>query len=215
MSGSVEKSAQHKNIVRKMYDWVLHWAETPYGAPALFLLAFAESSFFPIPPDVLLIALAVSVRSKAFKFAGLCALGSLIGGLFGYGIGHLFWYSGTEFSAIATFFFNNIPGFTVELFEKVTQMYDENAFLVVFTAGFTPIPYKIITIAGGVSNINLPMFIIASVVSRSLRFFLVAGFIWKFGEPITRMIDKYFNKLAILFTILLIGGVMAVKLLVH
>lgn len=204
-----------RNIIRRMYDWVLHWAETPYGAPALFILAFAESSFFPVPPDILLIALAVSVRSKAFKYAALCSIGSLIGGLFGYGIGHLFWYSGTEFSAIANFFFDNIPGFTVELFDKVRQLYNENAFMVVFTAGFTPIPYKIITIAGGVSDINLPMFLVASAVSRSLRFFLVAGFIWKFGEPITRLIDKYFNKLAILFTILLIGGVMAVKLLVH
>jgi len=201
--------------IRRLYDWVLHWAETPYGAPALFFLSFAESSFFPIPPDVLLIALAVSVRAKAFKYALVCALGSVFGGMFGYYIGHELWYTGQDFSSFANLFFTYIPGFTQEVFFKVRQMYDQNAFLVVFSAGFTPIPYKIITIAGGVSKINIPMFLIASTVSRSLRFFLVAGIIWKFGEPITAWIDRYFNKLAILFTVLLIGGFAAIKLMVH
>lgn len=202
-------------LIRRLYDWVLHWAETPYGTPALFLLAFAESSFFPVPPDVLLIALAVSVRSRAFKYALVCSLGSVFGGMFGYFIGHELWYRGEEFSSFADLFFNYIPGFTHEVFFKVRQMYDENAFLVVFSAGFTPIPYKIITIAGGVSQINIPLFLIASTVSRSLRFFLVAGIIWKYGEPITAWIDKYFNKLAMLFTALLIGGFAVIKLMVN
>ena len=206
----------NRNIVRKMYDWVLHWAETPYGAPALFILAFAESSFFPIPPDVLLIALAVSVRKKAFKFATICSVGSVFGGLFGYFIGSTLWYSSSgEFSPFAMLFFDYIPGFTNEIFMQVKQMYDENAFFVVFSAGFTPIPYKIITITAGVTKINLPMFIIASTISRALRFFLVSAIIYKFGEPITAWIDKYFNKLAILFTIVLIGGFVVIKYLLH
>jgi len=202
-------------FVRSIYDWVLHWAKTPYGAPALFILAFAESSFFPIPPDVLLIALAVSVRAKAFKYALICSLGSIFGGMFGYYIGHEMWYAGKEFSSFANLFFDYIPGFTHEVFYKVREMYDKNAFFVVFSAGFTPIPYKIITIAGGVSKINIPLFLIASTVSRALRFFLVAGIIWKYGAPITAWIDKYFNKLAILFTILLIGGFAVIKLLLN
>jgi membrane protein YqaA with SNARE-associated domain len=205
----------NRNIVRRIYDWVLHWAETPYGAPALFLLAFAESSFFPIPPDVLLIALAVSVRSKAFKFATICSLGSVFGGLFGYFIGYQLWYSGDTYSPFAMLFFDYIPGFTDEMFLKVKSMYEENAFFVVFSAGFTPIPYKLITITAGVTEINIPLFIIASTISRALRFFLVSAIIYKFGEPITKWIDRYFNKLAILFTILLIGGFAVIKLLLH
>lgn len=201
------------NFMRSLYDWVLHWAHTPYGTPALFLLALTESSVFPIPPDVLLIALAVSIPARAFKYAFICSLGSVLGGILGYAIGYLLWYgSDGTFSAFARFFFDYIPGFTVQVFNLVQNKYNENAFLAVFTAGFTPIPYKVFTIAGGVCKINFFEFILASLVGRSLRFFLVAGIIWKFGEPITRWIDKYFNKLALLFTVLLIGGFVVVKL---
>lgn len=203
--------SQKTNIIRRLYDWVLHWAETPYGLPALFILAFAESSFFPIPPDILLIALAISIQKKAFSYAFICSLGSILGGMFGYFIGYKLWYIGNDFTPFANFFFDYIPGFTHTNFEKITTMYNNNAFIVVFTAGFTPIPYKIITIAAGVSKINFPMFIIASSVSRALRFFLVSGIIWKFGAPIKQWIDKYFNKLAFVFTALLIGGFVVIK----
>lgn len=164
---------------------------------------------------MLLIALAVSIRSRAFKYALVCSLGSVFGGMFGYFIGHELWYRGDAFSPFALLFFDYIPGFTQEVFFKVRQMYAENAFMVVFSAGFTPIPYKIITIAGGVSKINIPLFLFASTVSRALRFFLVAAIIWKYGEPITAWIDRYFNKLAILFTALLIAGFAAIKLMVN
>lgn len=209
-----EKPGMKQNLVRRLYDWVLHWAHTPYGTPALFVLALAESSFFPIPPDVLLIALAVSVPVRAFKYALVCSLGSVAGGIIGYGVGYVLWYtSDGGFSAFARFFFDYIPGFTEDIFNLVKGKYDENAFLAVFTAGFTPIPYKVFTIAGGVCKVNFLEFILASAVGRSLRFFLVAGIIWKFGEPMTRWIDRYFNKLAILFTVLLIGGFIVIKLL--
>lgn len=193
--------------LRKLYDWVLHWAETPYGAIALFILAFAESSFFPIPPDALLIALVLGARSKAFRFASTCTIASVIGALAGYSIGHfLWWTSSGEFSSIANFFFNNVPSFTQQAFYEIQKMYSHYDFWIVFTAGFTPIPYKIITISSGAFNISLPMFVIASVISRGARFFLVAFLIWKFGPQIKTFIDKYFNWLAIAFTILLIGG---------
>jgi membrane protein YqaA with SNARE-associated domain len=199
-------------FVRKLYDWVLHWANTKYGAIALFLLAFAESSFFPIPPDALLIALVLGARTKAFKFAANCTVGSILGALLGYAIGHFLWWTpSNEFTGIAGFFFTNIPSFTPEAFYKIQGMYEQYDFWIIFTAGFTPIPYKIITISSGAFNINIVMFIIASVVSRGARFFLVAFLIWKFGPQIKSFIDKYFNWLAIAFTVLLIGGFLVIK----
>ena len=202
------------NFIRKIYDWVLHWAETPYGPAALFLLAFAESSFFPIPPDALLIALALGVRKKSFYFAAICTSASVLGALLGYGIGHFVWWDGlNEFSNVANFFFANIPGFTHELFYKVKELYDQWNFWIIFTAGFTPIPYKVFTITGGAFNVNIFLFIIASIIGRAGRFFLVAFLIWKFGKQIENFIDKYFNWLAIGFTVLLVGGFVGIKYL--
>ncbi|MBL1213016.1 MAG: DedA family protein [Ignavibacteriae bacterium] len=200
--------------VRKIYDWVLHWADTPYGPMALFILAFAEASFFPIPPDALLIALVLGSQVKAFKFALNCSIGSVAGALLGYAIGYFVWWSGPDqFSSFATFFFNNVPGFTEGIFYKVQGLYEEWDFWIIFTAGFTPIPYKVFTVSSGAFKISLPMFIIASIISRSARFFLVAFLIWKFGPQIKLFIDKYFNWLAIAFTVLLVGGFVAIKYL--
>jgi membrane protein YqaA with SNARE-associated domain len=200
--------------VRQLYDWMLHWAETPYGPIALFLLAFAESSFFPIPPDALLIALVLGARKKAFKFALNSTVASVFGALLGYAIGHFVWWSNpNEFSNFALFFFNNIPGFTEDIFFKVKGLYEEWNFWIVFTAGFTPIPYKVFTISAGAFEINLFLFVLASIISRAGRFFLVAGLIWKFGDEIKEFIDKYFNLLAIAFTVLLIGGFVGIKYL--
>ena len=203
------------NYLRRLYDWVLHWAETKYGVPALFVLALAESSFFPIPPDVLLIPLALGARSKALRFALVCSVASIVGGMIGYGIGYFSWWNGTEsYSAVAMFFFNHIPGFSEQVFINIQNKYEIYNFLIVFTAGFTPIPFKIITISAGAFSVNFPMFLLASTVSRSARFFLVALLILKFGEPITAFIDKYFNILSFIFTILLIGGFLALKALI-
>lgn len=208
----VTKILVKMKLLRKLYDWVLHWAETPYGPIALFILAFAESSFFPIPPDALLIALVLGATTKAFKFALNCTIASVLGALLGYTIGHFLWWTpSNEFTSIAMFFFNNIPGFTEKLFFDVQKMYDQYNFWIVFTAGFTPIPYKVITISAGAFNIDILMFVIASVISRGARFFLVAFLIWKFGPQIRNFIDKYFNWLAIAFTVLLIGGFVAIK----
>ena len=195
------------NPLKKIYDWVLHWAETPYGTAALFLLAFAESSFFPIPPDVLLIALCIGQPKKSFYFAFICSAGSILGGIFGYFIGWQLW------SVVGEYFFQYVPGFTQELFDKVALQYDKYNFWVVFTAGFTPIPYKVITITAGVFKINFIVFFIASTVSRSARFFIVSLLIYIFGEKIKSFINKYFNLLSILFIILLILGFVVVKYL--
>jgi membrane protein YqaA with SNARE-associated domain len=199
-------------FIRNLYDWVLHWSTTRYAAVALFLLAFAESSFFPIPPDALLIAMVLGSTKKAFRFAFICLVGSVSGALLGYAIGHFLWWTpSNEFTGIAEFFFNNIPGFTHQAFYDIQQMYIQYDFWIIFTAGFTPLPYKLITISSGAFNINIVMFIVASVISRGARFFLVAALIWKFGPQIKSFIDKYFNWLAIAFTVLLIGGFLAIK----
>lgn len=202
------------HVHRFLYDWVLSWAHSPFGERALFVLALAESSFFPVPPDVLLIALVLGKRETWLRLATLCSIASVIGGLAGYAIGHFLWYSGDSFSSIAMFFFNNIPGFTIESFNAVSKLYDVYSFWIVFTAGFTPIPYKIITITAGVANINVSIFVVASVISRSLRFFLVAWLIFKFGESINAFINKWFNVLSIAFVVLLIGGFYVLKYVV-
>ncbi len=202
------------HVHRFLYDWVLSWAHSPFGERALFVLALAESSFFPVPPDVLLIALVLGKRETWLRLAILCSIASVIGGLAGYAIGHFLWYSGDSFSSIAMFFYNNIPGFTIESFNAVSKLYDVYSFWIVFTAGFTPIPYKIITITAGVANINVSIFIVASVISRSLRFFLVAWLIFKFGKSINAFINKWFNVLSIAFVVLLIGGFYVLKYVV-
>ena len=190
-------------MLRKLYDWVLHWAETPYGTWALFLLAFSESSFFPIPPDILLIALAVAIPRKAFKYALVCSLGSVLGGCFGYLIGWQF-MAGIGEKIIAFYGL----GTKIEYIGSLYKQYDAWA---IGIAGFTPIPYKVFTISAGMFHINFPVFVFASLVSRSARFFLVGALIYIFGPKIQAFIDKYFNILAVAFTILLIGGFILIK----
>ena len=193
-------------LLKRLYDWVLSWANTPYGGTALFILAFAESSFFPIPPDVLLIALCLGNTKKSLFYASICTIGSVLGGILGYFIGFGIWH------LVRDFFFTFV--FSEKTFNYVQTLYQKNAFWAVFTAGFTPIPYKVFTIAGGICKIGLPILIIASSLSRGLRFFFVGGLIWKFGKPIKIFIDKYFNLLTILFTILLFGGFIVLKYIV-
>jgi len=208
VSGAGNQRSQDNlvRIIRRLYHWVLHWAETPYGEPALLLLAFAEASFFPIPPDVLLLALCISVPARSFRFAATASLGSVLGGMAGYGIGFGLW------GIVADMFFRYIPGFSENLFSQVQQSFAANGFWVVFTAGFTPIPYKVITIGAGVFRIDFWIFLVASLVSRSMRFFLVAALIYRYGPSIKNFIEKYFNLLTLIFTLLLIGGFLLLNL---
>jgi membrane protein YqaA with SNARE-associated domain len=190
-------------MIRRLYDWILHWAETPYGTWALFLLAFAESSFFPIPPDILLIALCVARPERSFKYALVCAIGSILGGCVGYLIGWQFMASvGNRIVA-----FYGLAD-KVAYIETLYQTYDAWA---VGIAGFTPIPYKVFTIAAGMFKINFVVFFLASLVSRSARFFFVGGLIYMFGPRIQRFIDRYFDLLAVSFTVLLVGGFVLIK----
>ena len=203
------------NWLKNLYNWVLEWSDSKWGAFALFLLAFTEASFFPIPPDVLLIALCLGLRSKALKFALICSIGSALGAVFGYSIGYFLWWNTVgEFSSIANFFIDIIPGFSSELFYDIKQKYDEWNFWIIFVSGFTPIPFKVFTVSAGAFNINFNLFLLASIISRSARFILIGGLIWRFGEPIKYFIDRYFNILAILFTVLLIGSFFIIKYLI-
>ena len=201
--------------LKNLYNWVLSWSNSRWGAFALFFLAFIESSFFPIPPDVLLIALCLGSRSKSIYYVIVCSLGSALGGIFGYSIGYfLWWNSAQEFSQFANFFFNTIPGFSAEIFFEIKQKYEEWNFWVIFVSGFTPIPFKVFTVSAGAFNINFNLFLIASLIARSARFLIIGGLIWRFGEPIRSFIDKYFNVLAFLFSFLLVCSFFIIKYLV-
>ena len=198
-------------LLRKLYNWVMHWSETPYGLPALFILSFSEAFIFPVPPDILLIALALGKRKQAFKFAFICSIASISGGLVGYSIGHFLWWDGVNYNAVANYFFNHIPGFTESLFQTLQNQYNQFGFIIIFTAGFTPIPFKVFTISAGAFNISFPLFFIASTLSRSVRFFLVSFLIWKYGKKINVFVDRYFNLLSILFVIIFVGSYLLIN----
>lgn len=188
---------------RWLYDWVLHWADTPYGAVALFALAFAESSFFPIPPDVLLIALVLGARQRWARLALICTAGSVVGGVAGYGIGA---------GLMETVGHPIIRFYHAEAYyARVQTLYQQYDYWVVFTAAFTPIPYKVFTIASGAFDMNLLGFVGVSFVGRGARFFLVAALLWLFGRPLRDFIERYFDLLSLLFLVLLVGGFVILK----
>jgi membrane protein YqaA with SNARE-associated domain len=196
------------NFLKRLYHWVLHWAETPYGTPALALLSFAESSFFPIPPDVLQIALSVSKPRRAFYYAAVSAVASVLGGIAGWYIGHALWQT------VGHLFFSYVPGFTHENFERVARLYGENAFLAILAAAFTPIPYKVFTIAAGVFSheVSLQTLIIASALGRSGRFFLVATAMFFFGARAKAILERHFEWLTLALFALVLAGFLAVRL---
>lgn len=192
--------------VRRLYDWVLHWADTPHGPKALGGLSFAESSFFPIPPDPLLMALCLGAPRKSLRFALVTTVASVLGGVLGYILGAWAW------QGLGPLFFQYVPGVTPEAFGDVQSLYERFDFWAVFLAGLTPIPYKVFTLSSGVFAISFPIFLVASVLSRGLRFFVVAGLIYRYGEPIARFIDRYFNLLTWVFALLLVGGFLLIEL---
>ena len=274
MDQTAVKNTQKNEVVwwhwhRRLYDWVVHWADTTHAQAALFLLAFAESSFFPVPPDVLLAAMSLGTPKKWLRFAVLCSIASVVGGCFGYIIGMFLWVG------IGNVFHDYVPGFSrdvvvlnsgkelhglidrkcvdarllmepapkfqvtpvypivltspdnktetidqqainevkIKPFTTVGALYVKYDWEIVAIAGFTPIPYKVITITAGVFKIDFIIFWIASILSRSARFFMVAGLLgWK-GEKIKPVLEKYFNWFSLAFVALLIGGFLVIKLL--
>ena len=209
LNASARGSPQEKRpgIVRRLYDWVLSWADTPYGPIALALIAVAEASFFPIPPDVLLIALVLGRPDRYLVLAANSTISSVLGGLAGYAIG--------------VFFMDSLGMPIIEFYGKqgafstLQAQFQQVAFLSIFAAGLTPIPYKVFTIAAGACKLDIAVFFTASVLSRGLRFFVVASLLKAFGPSIKIFIDKYFNILSVVFTIVLIGGFAVVKFLLR
>lgn len=192
-------------MLKKLYDWVIHWAETKYGVPVMAFISFIESSIFPIPPDPLLMALGLSRPKKAILYAIICSVASVAGGLVGYLIGWTIW------EIVSEFFLTYL--FSVDAFNYVEIKYKENAFLAILGAAFTPIPYKVFTITAGVFKINLATFILASSIGRSARFLIEGSLIYFFGEKIRDFIEKYLNLLSIIFFILLVVGIYITKFL--
>jgi len=173
-------------FLKRLYNWVLSWANTPYGTPALLVLAFTEASFFPVPPDVLLISLGLSEPKNAFYYATICTLGSVLGGIFGYFLGLNFW----ELAKNILFFYIDYDKFIM-----VKDYFIKYEAWAIGIAGFTPIPYKVFTILAGFFQSNFLIFVFMSVISRGARFFILSSLIYKFGFPIRTFIDKYFNLL--------------------
>lgn len=187
----------------RLYHWVLSWADTPYGAPALFILSVVESSFFPIPPDPLLLALGLSKPKRAFIYAFICTTGSVIGGAIGYMIGlYLIDSVGImiiEFYGMA------------EKYDAIQALYQEYNAAVVLVAGISPIPYKVFTIAAGAFKVSFPVFIAASVAGRGFRFFAEGALVYYLGDKVKGIIEKHINLLAWVFSALAVGGFVALK----
>jgi len=190
-------------VLRSLYDWTLKLSAHPRALWALAAVSFIESSIFPIPPDVMLIPMVLAARAKAWRIAIVCTVASVLGGMLGYAIGY------AAFEAIGRpmlDFYGYAPKF-----EEFRGMYNDWGAWAVFMAGVTPFPYKVITILSGLTGLDIVVFTIASVLARGLRFFLVAGLLWYFGDPIRRFIEKYLNWLAVAFVVLLLGGFAVAK----
>ena len=190
-------------MLRRLYDWTMTFAANRNAMWALFIISFIESSVFPIPPDILLVPMILANRDKAWKVAGVCTLGSVLGGIAGYGIGY--------------FLYQSVGLPLLELYGKVDKfaefqgMYNEWGAWVVGMAGLTPFPYKVITIASGVTHLDLLTFIVASILSRGVRFYLEALLLWYLGDPIRVFIERYLGILVTGGFIILFGGFIAIK----
>ena len=186
-----------------LLEWVVSWSQSPSGSVALFAIAFAESSFFPIPPDILLITMALIKPEAAFVLALICSVGSITGGMFGYLIG---WLGGRPLLHRL---------FSEKKIAVVKNAFEKYEVWAIAVAGFTPIPYKVFTLSAGTFEIPFRPFAAVSAVSRSARFFLVAGGSYLWGESVKHLLEKYFNWLTLVFMTLLIGGFVLVKVVAN
>ena len=193
-------------MLRRLYDWVIRLAGHRHAIAAMGAVAFAESSFFPIPPDVVLVPLVLANRKKAFRIALVCTVCSVLGGLLGYAIGF--------------YFFETVGAWLVKTYglqdglEKFRTGFAEWGTWIILIKGLTPIPYKLVTIASGAAHFDLFTFVWASIVTRGVRFFLVAALLWKYGEPIRSFIEERFSLVTWAFLIALVGGFLVVRYVV-
>ena len=192
-------------MIRRLYNWIMRLAAGPNAERALFAVAFAEASFFPIPPDVMLIPMCLAERRKALRFAAVCTVGSVLGGMLGYAIGY--------------YLVESLGRWLLHLYgqeaalEVFRQQFAEIGLWFILIKGLTPIPYKVVTIAAGAAQFSLALFIGASILTRGLRFFAVAALLWKFGEPIREFVEKRLTLIATISVIVIVGGFVAVRYL--
>ena len=189
-------------MLRKTYDWVMRQAGSRHAPTTLFAVSFAESSFFPIPPDVMLAPMVVARPDRAYVLAGICTLASVLGGILGYAIGY---------------FLEPVGHWLLALMGQANgdaafrAWFEQWGLMVILIKGLTPIPYKLVTIASGAAHFDLFTFVWASIVTRGARFFLVSALLWKFGEPIRTFVEKRLTLLTWLFLIALVGGFVAFR----
>jgi membrane protein YqaA with SNARE-associated domain len=194
-------------VIRSLYDWTMNLASHRHAGFALFLIALIESSVFPIPPDILLIPMIIAAPTKAWRYALICLVGSVLGGMIGYGIGF--------------FLFETVGRPVLELygygakFDQFRDYYNEWGAWAVLIAGVTPFPYKVITILSGVTALDPIVFTLASIAARGLRFFVIAALIWKFGPAIRDFIEKRLGLVFTIFIVGLVGGFAVLKLIPH
>lgn len=199
-------TAGRGTLLRRLYDWTMGLAAHPRAGLALFLVAFVESSVFPIPPDVMLIPLILAARHKAFHYVAIATAGSVLGGIAGYAIGWgMFESVGRPILAFYGY---------AEQFHEFAALYNEQGGWIVSMAGLTPFPYKVITIASGATGLDLDTFVVSSVLSRGARFLIVGALLWRFGPPIRGFIERNLGWLTVVFFVLLVGGFVALKYLV-
>ncbi len=190
-------------MLRRLYDWTLHLADTRHAMWGLAIVSFVESSVFPIPPDVLMIPMIVARPSRAWAIAGVALAASVLGGLLGYAIGAgLFETVGRP---VLEFYGKDAQ------FDEFSARYNEWGAWAVLIAGVTPFPYKVITILSGATNLNLAVFIAASIIARGLRFFVLAGLLWRFGAPVRAVVEQRLGLFFGLFVAVLLGGFYTVK----
>jgi membrane protein YqaA with SNARE-associated domain len=190
-------------MMRRLYDWMMRMAVHPNAPHALFGVAFVESSIFPIPPDVMLVPMILAARNKAWTYANICLIASVLGGLVGYAIGYyLFAYVGEPVL--------NLYGLTERYAQARTMLAHWGPWILI-AKGFTPFPYKVLTIAAGVFKMGLAPFILASIVARAMRFYLVAGLLYWFGDSIRAFVERRLGLVTTAFIVLLVGGLVAVR----
>jgi membrane protein YqaA with SNARE-associated domain len=190
-------------MLRSTYDWVMGLAARRDAIWVLAAIAFIESSVFPIPPDVLLIPMVLAARDRAWRYAAVCTIASVLGGMLGYAIGfYLFEAAGQPLL--------ELYGYAAK-FDEFRGRYNEWGAWIVFIAGLTPFPYKVITIASGVTELDLAVFTVSSVLARGLRFFIVAALLWWLGPPVREFIEKRLGLMTIVFCVLLLGGFVVAK----
>ena len=193
-------------MLQRAYDWTMRMAAHRRASHALFWVAFAESSFFPIPPDAMLIPMVVANRAKAWTYATICTIGSVLGGVIGYAIGYFLYETLGQWVI-------NAYGLARE-FDSYRALYNEWGLWIILIKGMTPIPYKLVTIASGAAAFSFWVFVAASILTRGLRFFAVAGLLYWFGEPIREFIERRLTLVTTVFVVSLVGGFVVIKYLI-